>query len=205
MVVLLLFKINNNNFTGIIMIALDKDKLKKVLLQIDKEYGLLESKLDYKPIVMIVGGSAFILQDLSSRPATHDIDVMSYDAALGEIIDKYNIVNSQVKTYEDSLPYNYEDRLITLEIGAKNIDFITPSLEDLVVMKLYGVRPNDLQDINSEEVINNINWDMMDYLVFDHEEAYSSNLIRRRYYEMVEEYKKYAKEHDHEPNIQRFS
>lgn len=103
------------------------------------------------------------------------------------------------------MPYNYEDRLIILETGSKNIEFIAPSLEDLVVMKLYGVRPNDLQDINSEEVINNIDWDMMDYLVFDHDEAYSSNLIRRRYYEMVEEYKKYAKEHDHEPNVQRFS
>ena len=138
------------------MVELNKDKLKKVLLQIDKEYGLLETKLDYKPIVMIVGGCAFILQDLSSRPVTHDIDVLSYDAALEEIISKYNIVNAQVKTYEDSLPYNYEDRLVIINIGAKNIEFISPSLEDLVVMKLYGARPNDLEDINSEEVINTI-------------------------------------------------
>ena len=45
----------------------------------------------------------------------------------------------------------------------------------------------------------------MDYLVFDHNEAYSSNLIRRRYYEMVDNYISYAKEHNHEPNVQRFS
>lgn len=202
---LLLFKINNNVYTGDILIELNKDKLKQVLLQIDKEYGLLDTKLDYKPIVMVVGGCAFILQGFSSRPVTHDIDVMSYDAILRQIIEQYNILNSQVKNYEDSLPYNYEDRLIILDIGAKNIEFITPSLEDLVVMKLYGVRPNDLQDINSDEVINNIDWDMMDYLVFSHDEAYSSNLIRRRYYEMVEDYKIYAKEHGHEPDIQRFS
>ena len=41
----------------------------------------------------------------------------------------------------------------------------------------------------------------MDYLVFDHDEAYSSNFIRQRYYEMVNEYKTYAKEHGHEPNV----
>lgn len=138
------------------MLDFDKSKLKNILLKIDEEFGLLDKKLNYKPIIMIVGGSAFILQNLSSRPTTHDIDVMKYDAALEEIIAKYNIVNAQVKTFEDSLPYNYEDRLIILDIGARHIEFIVPSLEDLVVMKLYGMRPNDIQDINSEEVINAI-------------------------------------------------
>lgn len=183
------------------MLDMNKDRLVKVLLQVDEEVGLLDLKINYKPVIMIVGGSSFILQDLSSRNVTHDIDVLRCDQAIKEIIDKYSIINSQVITYEDSLPYNYEDRLIKLEIDAKNVEYISPSLEDLVVMKLYGARPNDLQDINSEEVINNIDWKMMDYLVFDHDEAYSSNFIRQRYYEMVEEYKNFAKEHNHEPNV----
>ena len=138
------------------MQRLNKENLKKTLLKIDEEFGLVDNTLKYKPVIMIVGGSAFILQDLSSRTITHDVDVLKFDASLKSILDKYNIINSQVKTYEDSLPYNYEDRLIILEIGAKNIEFISPSLEDLVVMKIYGSRPNDIQDINSKEVISKI-------------------------------------------------
>lgn len=36
---ILLFKINNINVAGVIMVEFNKEKLMKVLLQIDKEYG----------------------------------------------------------------------------------------------------------------------------------------------------------------------
>ncbi len=52
--------------------------------------------------------------------------------------------------YCNQMPFNYEDRLIPLDIGARFIRYFTPSLEDLAVMKLYAYRPNDIIDLHSQ-------------------------------------------------------
>lgn len=68
-----------------------KDNLIHILELIDEEAFLsLESVApDEKPCVIIVGGGAFVLRDLTSRPSTHDIDVFMVDERLREIISHY--------------------------------------------------------------------------------------------------------------------
>ena len=178
-----------------------KERLTKLLLAIDEEATLLLGDQNERFPVIIVGGSAFLMHDLTNRPTTHDVDVLSCHAALRTILANYAAVNGSVAAYADHIPYNFEDRLVKLELPTKTIDFITPSVEDLAVMKLYGWRPNDQQDLTSEAMLDAIDWQKLDRLVYDPDEAMASALSPRRYREMVGVYEDYAKEHGHEPNV----
>lgn len=126
-----------------------KHDLEQTLLDIDEEAELEIGPRGDRPSVVLVGGSAFILNDLTNRSVTHDIDVFEADRCLREIMDRYPGVNGMAVAYCNQMPFNYEDRLIPLEIGAHFIRYLTPSLEDLAVMKLYACRPNDIVDLHS--------------------------------------------------------
>lgn len=130
-----------------------------------------------------------MLRDLTTRRVTHDIDVLQADEAVRAIIANYPQVNEQVRAFSDQIPYNFEDRLVTIPLPSKAIEFLTPCAEDLVVMKLYAQRPNDLQDIDSAASNGSIDWALLDTLVFGEDEAKASSLIERRYDEMVRAYK----------------
>lgn len=145
--------------------------------------------------VVIVGGSAFMLRDLTKRPATHDIDILQADGHVKNILFRYRMINSAVSAYMDQIPYNFEDRLVELPLECKAIQWLTPSLEDLVVMKLYAWRSNDEEDITSEAVLGNIDWTLLDYLVRSEDEAKASALSERRYREMVFIYERYAEKY----------
>ena len=96
--------------------------------------------------------------------------------------------------YCNQMPFNYEDRLIPLEIGARFIRYFTPSLEDLAVMKLYAYRPNDIVDLHSRAFIDRLDWDLLELLIFDEGEALASSPSERSYQEMVCAYRQYKKE-----------
>ena len=115
---------------------MDKTSIQSNLHLFDEEARELLGECATKPQVVIVGGSAFVLMGQTDR-ATHDIDVLSLPNGLGELIKQYGM-NLDVAAYSDCLPYNYEDRLIALDIGDCYLEYLVPSLEDLVVMKLYG-------------------------------------------------------------------
>lgn len=179
-----------------------KDRLVELLLSIDEEATLLLNETNsYRYSVVIVGGSAFMLNELTNRPATHDIDVLAYHDDLREVLSKYRAVNSAVSAYIDQIPYNFESRLTKLELPTSTVDFYTPSVEDLAIMKLYGWRPNDQQDLESPQVLEKIDWKQMDYLVYDSDEACASALSPRRYREMIATYENYARKHGHEPHV----
>jgi hypothetical protein len=165
-----------------------------------KEATLVLGNLPQKLPVIIVGGSALMLHDLTRRPATHDIDVLSYHEALRDILANYRAVNSSVKAYVDQIPYNFEDRLVRVDIETATVEYLTPSLEDLAVMKLYGWRPNDQEDLESPGLLGELDWEKLDQLVYDPDEAQASALSQRRYREMVAVYEEYARKHGHEPN-----
>ncbi|MEF2560048.1 MAG: DUF6036 family nucleotidyltransferase [Eggerthellaceae bacterium] len=169
---------------------MEKVDLIDTLLGIDEEVSLDLGEADVKPCVVVVGGAAFILRDLTHRVATHDIDVLQMDASVRDILANYPQVNGAVVAYQDSIPYNFEDRLVELDIGASAVKFVTPSTEDLVVMKLYAGRPNDLQDIESVVADNALDWELLEHLVFDEDEAKAATNIERRYREMVDAYKR---------------
>lgn len=168
---------------------MQKDELIETLLGIDEEAWLLLGSRPVKPRVVVVGGAAFMLRDLTTRRVTHDIDVLQADEAVRAIITNYPQVNEQVRAFSDQIPYNFEDRLVTLPIPSKAIEFLTPCAEDLVVMKLYAQRPNDIQDVDGAIANGGIDWALLDSLVFGEDEAKASSLIERHYDEMVRAYR----------------
>ena len=125
-----------------------KEELEKTLLELDEEAWLLHGETSPRPCIVIVGGAAFLLRDLTTRTVTHDIDVLMADSEMRSVIEHYPNINGAVASFSDQIPYNFEDRLERIPVPSKAIDFMTPCTEDLIVMKLYAERPNDLQDID---------------------------------------------------------
>lgn len=142
--------------------------------------------------LVIVGGGALILLKYISR-ATHDIDALYASGELRELMEKYDI-NGSVQTYINNFPYNYEDRLVPLFQG-QIIDFFTASLEDIVVAKLYSFRDTDRRDIENPAVLNALDWELLDRLAKDNNEARASALNERNYSEFRQSYADYVKEH----------
>lgn len=171
-----------------------KQDLKDTLLGIDEEAELEIGPRGDRPSVVLVGGSALILNDVTNRSVTHDIDVFEVDRCLCDIIARYPEVNGMAVAYCNQMLFNYEDRLIPLEIGARFIRYFTPSLEDLAVMKLYAYRPNDIVDLHSRAFVDRLGWDLLERLIFDEGEALASSPSERSYQEMVCAYKQYKKE-----------
>lgn len=170
---------------------MEKKDLIEILLGIDEEVTLLLGGSSYRPTVIIVGGAAFLLKDFTKRRVTYDIDILSVDTVVRPVILAYPEANQSVSAYMDQIPYNFEDRLIELNIGARSVRFVTPSLEDLIVMKLYAQRPNDVQDIKSAAEADLIDWDLLEHLVYDNNEAKAAMNIERRYKEMVDAFERF--------------
>jgi hypothetical protein len=175
------------------MMSYRKTDLQEILLQIDLEASLVLGQPAEKLPVVIVGGSAFLLSDLTNRPTTHDIDVLNFHRSLTSIFSNYHLINNSAAAYIDALPYNFEDRLIALDMQTSVITYLVPSLEDLIVMKLYAWRPNDIEDITSSATLSKVDWDKLDMLVYDPNEAQAAALVPRRYAEMVAIYEDYRR------------
>ena len=171
-----------------------KQDLEQTLLGIDEGAELEIGPRDDRPNVVLVGGNAFMLNDVTNRSVTHDIDVFEADKCLREIIARYPEVNGMAVAYCNQMPFNYEDRLIPLDIGARFIRYLTPSLEDPAVMKLYAYRPNDIIDLHSQAFVDRLDWRLLERLIFDEGEALASSPSERSYQEMVCAYRQYKKE-----------
>lgn len=164
---------------------MDKQSLITTLQNIDEEVCLTYGIPSEQTCVVIVGGSALMLRDLTKRATTHDMDILVADSHVRSIMQYYPTVNSSVAAYADQIPYNFEDRLVEIKVKTKAIRFTTPSLEDIAVMKLYAWRPNDIEDLTSPAFLENLNWEQLEYLVYDNDEAKASALSERRYKEMT--------------------
>ncbi len=172
---------------------MQKIQLEKFLLSIDEEASLLIGDVSVRPRVVIVGGAAFMLRDLTDRTITHDIDVFQAEDIVANILFQYPEVNGRVAAFSDQIPYGFEDRLISLNLNTKAIDFVTPTTEDLIVMKLYSMRPNDIQDIDNAADKKLIDWDFLENLVYNKDEARASILSEKRYKEMIQAFENYKK------------
>ena len=172
-----------------------RDELKRKLLDIDEEASLVFGDLDEKLDAVVVGGSVFILRSLTERVVTHDIDIFEMDARLRSIISVYPEVNEHSAIFCNQMPYNYPDRLVEIDLDTRAVRYLSPSLEDLAVMKLYAYRPNDRSDLNSPNFVDKLDWDKLDHLVYSKDEALASSPSERSYAEMVCAYKIYRKEH----------
>lgn len=155
------------------------------LLEFDEEVNLMYDN-DIKWRIIIVGGGALVITEMLSR-STHDIDVIDAPSHLVDLMADYDI-NTRVQSYINNFPYNYEDRIKRLEIKSKSIEFYTASLEDIVIAKLYSVRPKDKSDITDPVVLSNLDWDLLHRLATSDDEAAASKMNEFRYQEFLNDF-----------------
>ena len=169
---------------------MDKDELISTLIKFDEEASMiLSDKYDYD--ITIVGGSALVLLD-SLKEKTKDIDVIGQYNLLDSLMNKYDM-NSNVNAFCDCLPYEYESRLIKLNIPTKIINFYILSLEDEVIMKLFSSRGRDYEDITNINVLSRLDWDKLINIVESGEVDNSFN--QRQYSYFLSRYEKYVKDY----------
>lgn len=142
-------------------------------------------------VMMVVGGSALVLQGETDRLVSRDIDVIDADPILLPYIMRTRDINTDARAYADCLPYNYEDRVRQIEERFDNFVVITPSLEDLVVMKLFASRGSDEADLRSDSLLKNLDWKLLDELVLGENEAKASVLADANYRSLVMSYQGY--------------
>ena len=173
---------------------LSKERLTDVLHQFDLAVAL-EVERGPKPSLVVVGGVALMLDGLTSRTVTKDIDIVEPSPVLYPVLDEFPEMNADSMVYLDCLPYNYEDRLVPLDLGLEAVDVFRPSLEDLAVMKLRGARGNDMQDITSPNLLAQLDWEMLAYLVHDPDEAKASCMSDLDYRMLLLRYADYEAEY----------
>lgn len=160
------------------MVDLFREDMLNRLDRLDEDASLMFDE-NKKFHLIIVGGSALILHESLMR-ATNDIDAISASREILELLVKYDI-NCRVQTYINNFPYKYENRLVRLPVGGRKIDFFMVSLEDIVIAKLYSPRPTDIRDIENAKVIESIDWELLDKLAVEDDEAKASALNPRCY------------------------
>ena len=170
---------------------MNKQELIEKLISLDEEVSMI-FQIPEKIKMTVVGGGALILQNVLNR-STMDIDLIDvYFPALFPLMEKYDI-NCRSNDFSDCLAENYCDRLIKLDIKTKAIDYYLLSLEDLVIMKLFSDRERDRIDIRNEEVVNNLNWELLDKIISSGEADVSFNTAR--YKDFLKKYEDYRKEY----------
>lgn len=125
---------------------------------------------------IIVGASALLLCDLSHKSATKDVDVLKVEQSIRNIMFEDRDFNSQCSIFSQCLPYNFEDRLVKIDIETYVIDVYVPSIEDMTVMKLYRWERPDIEDLTAPEFLERLNWDQLDHLVHSPYEAAASRI-----------------------------
>ena len=168
---------------------MNREDILERLDKMDMEaFVTIETPHMYKMI--IVGGSGLVLLGTITR-ATADIDTIEASPEIRSLLEKYG-ANMQVSAFLPNFPYNYLDRVQKLPVGGRRIEFYTASLEDIIIAKLFSDRPQDRQDLISDEVLRCIDWNMLHYLATDENEVKAVVLNERRYLDFLHDYKEYV-------------
>lgn len=155
-------------------------ELKERLLMIEEEAKLTFSE-DSEFSCYIVGGGALILMGYIVR-STHDIDAISaYPDEIREVYEHYDM-NTDCMVFISNFAEGYKDRAIRILPETTMVKFYVLSLEDIVISKLCSNgsddRQKDIIDINSEKVINDLDWDRLAELAEIVESQQFSNIAR---------------------------
>lgn len=172
------------------MFGLSREDLLERLQRLDEDVDLMFEGDDIFNVV-IVGGGALILLERIIR-MTHDVDILSAPSALLDLMTEYDM-NTRVKTFCSNFPYNYEDRLIPIDIPTKRVRYYTASLEDIVIAKLCSYRDKDFEDISSSEIVSALDWGLLDHLAHDEDELRSAILNERNYEDFLVGYERYVR------------
>ena len=144
--------------------------------------------------LILVGGSALVLLKVITR-STSDMDALSVSSCISNVLEDYDI-NTRVAAHADNFPLNIEQRLVRIEeIQGKMIDFYTASVEDIVISKLCAGRDKDIDDITTPDVLECIDWELLETLALNDDELKATILNERRYSEFLDAYHNFVKEH----------
>lgn len=168
------------------------NELKERLLMIEEEAKLTFSE-DSEFSCYIVGGGALILMGYIVR-STHDIDAISaYPDEIKEVYEHYDM-NTDCMVFISNFAEGYQERAIRILPETTMVKFYVLSLEDIVISKLCsngaGNRQKDIFDINSDKVINDLDWEKLDELAKIVESQQFSSIARD---DFVWNYKDYVK------------
>ena len=166
---------------------MNKKELKQRMKELDAITHVLYPGLTFECV--IVGGSALLIRDIITR-GTLDVDVLEVSKEVEELFAGFDF-NTRVKAVLDCFPYNYSDRLELVDLDTKSIQYYTPSIEDLIVSKLYAYRDKDIEDLEKIRKSKKYNQILLDKIVI---EAKLSAITERRYIEMVDLYNSFFKE-----------
>jgi hypothetical protein len=139
--------------------------------------------------LVLVGGGAMVLLGYLQR-ATLDLDALTPPAELVSLMEAFDL-NGRVAAYADHFAYNYEDRLVRLELATTAVECWGASLEDLVASKLHSDRESDAADVRRPEVLAGLDWDLLARAVV---EMRDSSLNPRRYRAFLDNYEAYRRE-----------
>ena len=111
------------------------------------------------PVSLVLGGSAaLILSNDLPRP-TDDGDVVTSEPGMGElqalireIADSEGLppgwLNGSIQSYTYVLPADYTSRLVSMPpFGRLQVRLL--SRRDVILMKVYGMRPRDIDDLHA--------------------------------------------------------
>lgn len=158
---------------------MNKQQMIEKLKRIDEDaFFRLGGSVERKAEVVIIGGSALLLGDLSAKETTKDVDVfqVSAEESVRQILYSDPDINGRCQAYSQNVPYNFEDRLRRVELSTLAIDFFILSQEDLAVMKLYRWEDPDIADLTSRRFLETMDWTLLKRLVYDPDEAAGSRI-----------------------------
>ena len=130
-----------------------------------------------------------MLLGVLARP-TDDIDAIRFPSELQPLMEQFGL-SGRVIAYENHFPYDFEDRLVSVDFPYRAVRCYTASLEDVVVSKLYSNRDTDASDIREPDVLSTLDWKRLAKAV---QEAEMSRLGDRRYRDMLHNYEAYREE-----------
>ncbi len=157
---------------------MNKHELFSRMVELDNIVSDLYPNMTFECV--IVGGGALLIKNIITR-GTIDVDVLEVSKEVEELFTGFDF-NTRVKAVLDCFPYNFEDRLEIVNLQTKSIRYYTPSIEDLIVSKLYAYRPKDIEDLKKIKESNQYDKKILDKVII---EANESAVTKRRYLEMV--------------------
>lgn len=193
---------NNNKKRGGMMAyynpTLTQEDLISDLLGLDEElfvYAMKEGLLDLPAIRIVIAGSSALILNQIHIDRTMDIDVLRISSYItDELLSKYHM-NTRVQCTEDSLPYNWEDRIVPLNLKTSIISYYTLSIEDTICAKIAAGRAKDEDHLQADNLKEQTDWEQLKRCA---EEMELSSLNERRFLEFKHRYNKYVEENHHE-------
>ena len=135
------------------------------------------------------------MHDVSAKQVTKDVDILEIELAARQVLLNDPDFNMGCQAYCMCIPYNFDQRLMEIDLGLTTLRVLTPSLEDLAVMKLYRWEAPDISDLTNPEFIKRIDLELLDRLVYDPNEAVASRIADpendREFQNLLHNYKTY--------------